>query len=353
MKKSITLIIAILAVVGLGWWATSLSDKKGNSNKTELIDFAVENSDDIDKLLITNNSGYTYEIVKSNGEWTDKDGNCISQESAKFIIKAIKNIEFKGYLKDNAREKMITLMSAQHVKVEIFTNGEWSKTWYIGPAAPDHYGQIMLLDSKKYGKSDLPVEMKIKGVNGIIEPYFFADPRKWMCTNIFAIPLGEMAKVDLKFNDEPERSFTVVKQGSKMDVYQQGGKLNNVDTNMIFTYLNNYKKIHFEIANYVLTPEQVDSVKNTIPFCELTVTETSNKTKKLKCYRVVTSVNDVDKIQGLANIYDTDRDKLWVELPNGELVKCQYFVFNPLLLGDIYFPMDISMLKTHDGILEK
>jgi hypothetical protein len=38
-------------------------------------------------------------------------------------------------------------------------------------------------------------------------------------------------------------------------------------------------------------------------------------------------------------------NKFWCELPTGELVKCQYFVFNPLILGHIYFPMDLHERK--------
>jgi len=33
-----------------------------------------------------------------------------------------------------------------------------------------------------------------------------------------------------------------------------------------------------------------------------------------------------------------DMNKFWCQLPSGELVKCQYFTFNPLILGHVYFP---------------
>ena len=235
-------------------------------------------------------------------------------------------------------------------EVEIFENGEWSKTWYIGPSSQDHYGQNMLLDSKKYGKSDIPVLMKIKGMNGIIEPRFFADPKKWMCTNIFKLGLPEIAEVDVKFNDEPQRSFTVTKKGAKMDVYQQGKLLNDVDTSMIFRYLNNFRKIHFDIPNYELNEQQVDSMKRTTPFCVLTVTEATQRKTKLRLFRI-SYKSDIQP--GMGNVVDIDRNKFWAELPNGQMVKCQYFVFNPLLLGHVYFPMNVDELKTHDGILAK
>jgi hypothetical protein len=349
MKKLVILILSLGAVIFLGWYALGLVDNKGKSD-TELIEFAVEDIETVDKVIITDPFSQKFTIVKSGNEWTDDKGGCIVQESVNFILDAFKNIEFKGYLPDNAHDKMTNMMSGQHTKVEIFQNGEWSKTWYIGPSSQDHYGQTMLLDSKKEGRSDVPVLMKIKGMHGIIEPRFFADPRKWQCTNIFALERDDIAKVELKFFDEPKRSFTVTKKGDVMNVYQQGKKLPDVDTAMIFRYLNKYKKVHFDLPNYELSEKQIDSLKATTPFCTLSVTETSGKKTKLRCFRIVYH----DAVQaGMAEVEDTDRNKFWCELPDGQLVKCQYFVFNHLFLGHIYFPMDLEGVETHDGIVPK
>lgn len=352
MKKIILLVVAVGVVGGLAWYANTLMNAKGKSDPKyrELIDFAIEDIESVDRVVVTDQFAQTFEINKgADGVWTDKDGGCITQENAHFIIDAIKNIEFKGYLKDNAVKGQTKLIAAQHIRVEIFQHGEWTKTWYIGPPAQDHYGQVMLLDSKEYGKSDNPVLMKIKGTNGIIEPRFYADSRKWECTNIFAVPIHNLSKVDIQFNDEPERSFTVTQNGSDLKVYQQDNLLSDVDTAMIFRYLHNYKKIHYNKPNYVLSEAQVDSVKHSVPFAVINVTEKDGNNTKLRCFRINRKETEDN---GFVELTNTDGDNFWCEIPNGSLVKCQYFVFNPLLLGHIYFPMDVSMLKTVDGIQE-
>lgn len=347
MKRIILLLISLTLVSGLGYYAYQLTQNKGKSD-SELIDFAVEDITTVDKVIITDMYGRVFELKKQNDTWTDADGGCVVKESVEFVLDAIKKIEFKGYLPDNSHERFKSLMTASHTKVEIFQNGEWIKTWYIGPAAQDHYGQVMLLDDAEAGKSDVPVLMKIKGIHGIIEPRFFADPRKWMCTNIFTLDMHQIEKVDLKFNDEPQRSFTVTKNGDRLGVYQQGNKLPKVDTAMIFRYLHNYKKIHFDLPNFELNERQIDSVKRTTPFCVLTVKETNGNTTKLRCFRIPVKG---DESLGIAKIEDIDQNKFWCELPNGQLVKCQYFVFNPLFLGHIYFPLDLSGIKTHNGMV--
>lgn len=342
MKKIIIISISIAIIIFLGFYSKQLLNNKGKSD-TELIDFAIEDTSSVDKLIITDAFANTIELVKNGKQWTDSEGGCVMQEGIHFILDALKNIEFKGYLPDNSQAQITKIMTTQHTKVEIFQNGSWTKTWYIGPAAQDHYGQVMLLDSYEYGKSTNPVMMKIKGLNGIIEPRFFADKRKWQCTQIFALPIERIAKVDVKFYDDPVLSFTVTKKGTDMSVAHFGKKLQHVDTAMIFRYLQNYKKVHFDLANYTLSNKQIDSMKHAMPFAKLTVTETNGFTTKLRMFRIKSEDYQTNEFGDVVNM---DMNQFWCELPNGEMVKCQYFVFNPLLMGHVYFPLDVEKRKS-------
>ncbi len=346
MKKNIVLIISIIIIVFLGLYTYKLMNKS-NITDSELIAFNIEDIESVDKIVIKDIQEFEIELIKVNGVWKSTKNECIQQENVQFILDALKNIEFKGYLPENSRKNQIKLMSVQHTKVEIYQNGEWTKTWYIGTASQDHYGQVMLLDSDEFGKSDLPVIMKIKGLNGIIEPRFFADPRKWMCTKIFSLPISEILDVDVKYIKEPIRSFRVHKEGVKLDVYQQNSKLAKVDTSMIFSYLNNFKKIHFEGPNYELSKKQVDSLKKTTPFVVLTLTETNKKKTKLRMFRIK---SDEPQQNEFGVMEDADMNKFWCEMPNGQLVKCQYFALNPILLGHIYFPLNLSTIQMSPGL---
>jgi hypothetical protein len=346
MKKNIILLIAIFSVGILGWF-TYKTINANDISDSELIAFNIEEIETVDKIIISDPYGYKMEVIKKDNSWTDIKGGCIQQEGIKFILEAFKNIEFKGYLPENSKALQIKMMSSQHTKVEIFQNGEWTKTWYIGSASQDHYGQIMLLDSEEYGKSDLPVIMKIKGLNGIIEPRFFADPRKWMCTKIFALPISEILNVDVKYIQEPSRSFSVYKKGAKLEVRQQGKLLPKVDTSMIFTYLNKFNKIHFEVPNYELSKKQVDSVKHSKPFVKLTLTETNNSKTVLSMFKIKT---DEPQQNEFGIMEDADMNKFWCQMPNGELVKCQFFALNPILLGHIYFPLNLDKIKKSPGL---
>ncbi len=337
--KIIILFLSALLLSFLIWLSLRLIKNKGKSD-AELIEFAISDTTKISKIIITEPSSAKITLINKNGLWTEANGDCINQQNVHFILDAAKNIEFKGYLPKKSVTKFTELMASQHTKVEFFVDGKWNKTWYIGPSAQDHYGQIMLLETENEGKSAQPVMMRIKGLKGIIEPRFFADKRKWMCTNIFALSTEEIKNVTVQFLDEPNRSFNISKINNNFSIKQGGKPLAFVDTANIYRYLQAYKKIHFDKPNYELSKLQCDSLKNSMPFCKLTVQQTNGKSTLLKMYRIKVKEEERNEFGEMVNM---DMNSFWCFLPNGQLVKCQYFVFNPLLLGHIYFPaMDLE-----------
>lgn len=331
-KKTTSLVIIIVIVGLLGFFATNLVRVRGKSD-TELLDFEVKDTSSVDKIIISDSYKNKIELVKNNGIWSKSNGECVTVAPIYTILETFKNIQFKGYVPENARKNIVNRMLGNHTKVEIFQNGNWFKTWYIGFSTQDHYGTYMQLETPNE-KSDLPVIMKVKGLEGIIEPRFFADPRRWICTELFSLDKNEIASVDVKLIENPKRSFSVKKNGSNYEVSVGGRKLTNLDTSMAITYLNNFQKIHFESVNYSLTSKQVDSIKRSKPFCLFSVKQTSGKSTLLKMYRIPFEKKTED-IFGDTVSYNQDR--FWCFIPGGQLVKCQYFVFNPLLMGHLYF----------------
>ena len=90
--------------------------------------------------------------------------------------------------------------------------------------------------------------------------------------------IGE--KIVVNYYDDPSLSFSVTQDGNKLNVYQQARKLQNVDTAMIYRYLNAYKKVHFDLANFELTEKQIVDLITTgktskIKGLEMTGTEKS------------------------------------------------------------------------------
>ena len=302
----------------------------------DALSFAIEDTNSINKIVITDAYSRSFELNRSGESWIDKNGQCVNKEGVHNILEAVAKIQFKAYLNEKAEKKFYDLMMTNHIKVDFYQNGNFSKRWYIGPNAQDHNGQIMVVEGPNKEKSKKPVIMSIRGIYGIIEPRFFADPRKWVCTSIFNLESEKISKVDVSFSQESYRNFTVDNFGVEFKVKSNGKELSEIDTSNVFRYLQNYKKVNFESANYELTKSQCDSIMKAIPFCTLTVIEKGNKNPTvLKMHRIKVIDPQENEFGELVNM---DMNKFWCVLPSNEIVKCQYFVFNHLILGDVYFP---------------
>lgn len=338
MKRIIIIILGVGLLVGLGIYTSKLISKKGTSDENlAAFNFDIKDTASVDKIIITEPNGMEITLLRSGTTWTDGKGQCIQSAQVFNILDALYNIRFKGYIPENGVKTVINRMATIGIKVQYFQHGDWSKTWYIGGSTADHHGTFMLIDSKEAGKSDLPVIAEVQGLKGIIEPRFFADPRRWQCSGIFAYQMSEIAEVNVKFPDRKDRNFEVRKIKDDYLVKFGGQYLTSLDTNMVYRYLLNYKRINFENPNFELTNKQIDSLKKAKPFCELSLRTVKNEKKKLRMFRIKAPLTGEVEVDDFGDEATYDVNKFWCELPSGEIVKCQYFVFNPIIMGHIYF----------------
>lgn len=334
IKRILGLVILLVSVALLAWLAGNLIRKRGKSDAGSF-DFAIQDTTAISAIEIQDAFGKKITLNKSDGTWKDEKGKCVAAPNISLILDAAKNIEFKGYLGDHSKNKLVNLMSTQHVRVRFFIDGEWEKTWYIGPPSQDHYGQIMLLETSDDGKSKEPVMMRIKGFKGFISPRFFADRKKWMCTSLFSFTQDQIGSVEVINNEKPKLSFTIQSRGKRFVVTSQGKPLPFLDTANVYRYLQEYRNIHFNMVNMELDKRQCDSVLRSPVYCQLAVKPKSGKAINLRFFRIKSNEPQRNEAGEMEN---WDMNMLWAAFPSGELVKCQYHVFNPLLLGHIYFP---------------
>ncbi len=330
--------LVLLTILALGFIAYRLSKSNGGSDNT-LLEFAIKDTSKIDKITIKDKLSNSITLRKVKGQWQDEKGQCVRRENINFILDAAKHIEFKGYLGEKAKKTFTNILKTQHVRVEFFEEDESLKTWFIGPPAQDHLGQIMLLETPTF-KGQYPVVMRIKGLSGIIEPRFFASREEWACSGIFALKDSDIQSVDVKNIENPKRSFTVARRNKSFAVTSNAKPIPRIDTTNVYRYLQGFKKINWNTKRLDLKDQQVDSIKRSIPFCEVRVTEVKGKTTLLKLYRIKSAE---PRRNELGESVPYDMDYLWALLPSGELVKCQYFVFNNILTGHVYFPELLKM----------
>ncbi|HLV41537.1 MAG TPA: hypothetical protein VKY37_04605 [Brumimicrobium sp.] len=331
MKKLIVIVLGLGLVIGLAVMAMNL--KTGSkATDTSLIAFAIEDTASVDKIEIYDSFQDAYFTLTrtKDGNWVGPEGMCVQQQIVVMILETFNKVTLKGYVPNSAMKNMKKLMFAEHKRVKIYQNGKWVKTWYVGHSTQDHMGTHMQLETPDI-KSDNPVIMGMKGFYGILSPRFFADYRKYECTELFSYPRSELVEVELINRVRPEDSYKIEIAGpDEYNVTSNGSVMNNVNKDNLLFYLNSFEKLHFNQPNYSLSEKQIDSIKASAPDYELNV-KAKEDSYELDLYRRLDAEYDANDTLAY------DMNYLWGVKPDGELVRMQYYTVGPLINGKTVF----------------
>lgn len=332
MKKIIIIIIGVLLIGGLAYYASNLS-KGAKATDISLIAFAIEDTASVNKIEIYdsyNDIEYTVERNKE-GVWVGENGECVRQDVVIIMLETMNRIMLRGYVPQSATQNMKKLLMAQHKRVKIYQNGKWVKTWYVGHSTRDRMGTHMLLETPTI-TSDNPVIMGMKGFFGILEPRFFADPRRFTCTNLFSFKREDLGEIEVINRVNPAASFKVeVKNADEYLVSSNGEIVNQVDRNNLVFYLNGFEDVHFNQPNYTMSEAEIDSLRNVSPDYELKIKTKQNEDFNFKMYR------RLDPEYDTKDTIAYDEDYLWGFTKDDELVRLQYYTVGPLIQGKIVF----------------
>jgi uncharacterized protein YlzI (FlbEa/FlbD family) len=334
-KKVISIVALLVVVLILSLITSNLLSNRGKSNKG-LDDFLVADTATVDRIVLTESTGYSLELVRQGGKFVTVTGDCIQEEMIKNILHTFTKVAVRSFVPKNSISNLRNNIRVNYRKVQIFQDGEWLKTWWIGNNTPDFQGTYALLELPGEGVSDIPVILEMRGLRGSIETRFTADPRAWVCTNVFSVAISDIKKISVSHSENEAQDFTITRVGKgrafKISDFQK--KSISFDTLKLVRYLDLYKNVNFESVNYTLNDEQIDSMKRNKPWAEVKLELTNGKKLSVDAYRMKAKPGDTD-LTGIPIEWDANR--LWGILSEGSLVKIQYLSFDPIFVDISYF----------------
>ncbi|MDZ4824354.1 MAG: hypothetical protein SH856_12925 [Flavobacteriales bacterium] len=335
MKKNLILFIVLLALGAVAFFAW-----KRNSTSTlagePLSQFAIEDTASITKIFITDTKERAVTLEKTPGSrlWKLNDKYWAKHEPVQLLLKTFNRMKARSSVMTTAKENVIKMITAAGKKVEVYQNGsdKPSKIYYVGTATPEHTGTYMVLEIPGQGMSPEPYIVVMEGFTGFLSTRFHAEEDDWRYTGVFEYPDLEFSELRVTFHNQPANSFSV-KYGGGNDLMLMDGTdkiIPQYDTIALKNYLLNYKKIHFETFNSYLTALQEDSLLKTSPLVSLSVLNEAGEQKQIELYwkRATKDVWD----EG-GNLVPQDLEYFFGVVEPRDVVLCQRFVFDPLVVG--------------------
>lgn len=300
-KRYAFIFIALVAILGGLYFLKS--KPKTADIPADFQDFAIEQTEEVTLIFMTDQSGdkQIYLKKQDDGTWTINDKHIAWQKKVDFLLQeTMAKVEVQGPAPEAAIPNILKYMSINGIKVEVYRNNQPDpdKVYIVGNTTPTQLGTYF-----KFSGDHKPMIMQIPGFNGFVNSRYELDEDEWVSPTVFGSPKSDIESVTVSYPDS-KKSFTI--NHLPDDKYTMTSEIisdENKNTGAIKSYLNLFEKLNYETFVFTKTDSLKDALKNSSPFCTITVNSKSRGTDELKFYLK----NSNEKMHGL---YDEDGNAL-------------------------------------------
>lgn len=312
---------------------------KGKTLDGKDTDFAFEDTSCINKIFIADKMGGKVTLErKGKSGWTVNDRYPARMDNITLLLETFKNVQVRYPAPAEAQENLIKKMSSQSLKCEIYCNDELVRIWYVGNETMDLKGTFLLLQDPK---ADKPFEtvyvLEIPGFVGVLTPRFFTSEPEWRSQLVMRLLPNQIKNVTLNMIGQPDSSFSIdVKGLHDFSVSTLSGKKMVIfDTLAVQQYLSYFMSLYVEAWATQSKDKEIDSVKKTNHFLELSITDMQSRTEKYKFYHKP-PLPKSEYVDGVKVPYDPEN--MYMKFQNDkEFARVLVYTWGKLFQSSAYF----------------
>jgi hypothetical protein len=346
MKRYFSLIIlgVLIALAGFAVYAYFSKGQMSTVGEPSR-DFAYRDTASIDKIFIADKDGHSSTLERTAKGWFVNGKYKCRPDAVLNLLEVIKLVEVRMPVRKEAKESVLKFMASNANKVEIYSDGELVKQYYVGHETEDYEGSYMLLTDISSGENyEEPYVCFIPGFRGFLLPRFIVNENEWRDRVVmnYTPPQVRMIKVE-HLGMPPDSSFTIeLKNVNSFVLRDLKGQELPFDEGKLRQYLVYYQNVSYEGLITGKNKKLQDSLSAGLPFAIISVTTNEFKTSEFKFYRKAFSAEKQPE-HGVK--YDYDPDRMFLNFATKEWALVQYFVFGKMLATSAYFMSDKSVKK--------
>lgn len=319
-------IILILAAVSY-WLMQSKPTESTLEDLKEEYRFFVEDTASVDRIVMFDKSPSRVELIRTEKGWMVDGDHPARPEAIKTLLMTLNRMQLRNFITEKMKETVLKRMSVYGTTVEIYQNGELTKTILIGTDAQDEMGTYMMLKG-----ASAPYAVHIPGFNGFLSTRFFTIPWLWYERIITDMDPRSIKQIVLRYPDSLDLSFDLKVNGPGDFELSRllTGDLIAANPFRVKQFLLAASKMRYEGAIIPSDPifGRRDSLEASIPVFEMDIISDAQAIN-IKAY----------KIKGPAEAYDPeaeapefDQDRLHTILNNEQMVLIQYYALRQVLI---------------------
>lgn len=336
MKKNRILIIVLLAFVTVAvYFYTNDSSGTLATNKEAKSDFAIKDTETIDKIFMVDAKGQSVTLIKKEEDWFVDGKYRARPDNIRLLMKTFSRIDVRSPVSKNAQNNVIKQIATSATKVEIYQGEDKpSKTYYVGGATLDHQGTFMILETDGV-KSSVPFIMYIPGNYGYLTTRFFTESHQWREAIVFKSKPEEIKSIEVIYHETPEESFSIINKDGVFSLFAAESVVpTKVNSDQLMDYVSRYENIYYEMIDVESEQTKIDSIIASDPFITINLVTSSEEKKNIVLrhmpnYRGTLDHNDEE--------FEFDVDRMYGYLNEELFTYAQYATFDKITLPRSYF----------------
>jgi len=347
MKKNRKFIIAVI-ILGVIAVALVLTNSK-TTFKRALSDFAVGDTSTVTKIFMSDKANNSMTLTRVQpGKWLVNDKYTGSKANIELLLGTMAGLEVKETVPKGALEFVIKDLATISVKVEIyqwvyrieifdwvrlFPHEKLTKVYYVGGPIQSNRGSYMIMEH-----SSVPFVVYLPGLRGFVTPIYSPIEKYWRDYSVFKKLIEQIESVRIEFPSDPGNSFEIRNDANlnlrlfSLNDHQQ---IREFDTLKVMNFMTSFRNINFEALLNDMDKHRKDSILAAVPYCIISLTDTSHATQTIRTYRKGATPGEVDE---MGNPSPYDRDRLYALVNDGkDFTYIQYFVFDKILRPKSFF----------------
>jgi len=332
MKRTLIL-AAILAILGFVFlFINHNREDKKTARLLEEMSFAVEDTDQISKILLADHRNNRILLERKDGYWLFDEKYRANPNAIRNLLDAIKKVKVKFRPPKKAEKTMVESLATEGIKVELYSGDEAPfRTYYVGGSTADERGTYMIMEG-----SEQPFVTHIPNWVGNLRFRYSLVGTDWRDKSLFSVKKEHISTLSVEYPKQKNKSFTIEKEGNGFVVkpfYETTPAIRKAEkAGSMDAYLQNYESIIAEAFDNK-NPDR-DSIAALLPFSIIRLADQHGKEKEIRLYPI--SPPTLQSKEGEL-ITNSQIERFYIATSEGDFLLIQNRVINKILWAYQFF----------------
>ena len=334
-KKNIILLAAIGTILAATVLIWLLRRDRTNGPGPHDSSYQIEDTASITKIAMADKLDNRVTLErKGAGAWIVDGKYPASQPMINHLLETLKKMRIRAEVNRDAIPNRLKDIATYGIQVDIYQNGEPTKTYYVGRETQDHMASFMI----RKGDS-LPCEVHIPGFRGYLTPTFSAEAIKWRSHKIVDLDVYDIARIELEIPQAQHESFAIVQKDKDfhMELLEGHRQLQGFDTARVGQMLSTFKNLNFDEFASIVPHNQMEICVKGTPRSILRITDTQGDSHEVKVYLKYSNPDDIAAMPDEKIREELDVNRLYAIIDNKDTVLIQNWIFDHILQPASFF----------------